>query len=408
MYDRPSYPGGPIINYNRLLPALADKCYEVHVLALYRDGYPNAKGIEKRGVKIHPHPFINDSREAVKWILQKAEEIQPDVYIPDVSTPGCFAGKWLRKSGIPVINSHRSDDENNWGRAIYFSDPDHDFTTDAIFAVNSYLLKSLKKKVSNPDLHTAVIPSGVIVPKIYSKQKNDHLSVVYAGRIIQQQKRISETLDIIISLAKLNNSLRFTLIGDGPEMSSCKHKVIRAGYNDRIAFKGLLLADEYRAELAKHDVIVLLSDYEGTPGSLMDGMAAGLIPICYNYQGADELVIQGETGFLVNDRNKAVMAAIQQLINNPELRKHLSVNARRHIIENFTIASAVKRWEILISKLLAQSVSMKKPFVMPRRIKLPPPIDMLVEYNVVKKPFLKKLRARLQLRTRLKRLFFLQ
>src|ERR1041384_8372963 len=114
LYDRPNYPGGPIINYLRLLPALVDRGYDVHALVLYFSDYPNAKVLKAKGVHICVAPYFADSRNAVKWILKKVEKIQPNIFIPDVSTSGCFAGKWVKASGIPVINSHRSDDDLNW------------------------------------------------------------------------------------------------------------------------------------------------------------------------------------------------------------------------------------------------------------------------------------------------------
>lgn len=385
LYDRPNYPGGPIINYLRLLPALVERGYDVHVLVLYHADYPNARALQKSGVQVHAAPFIADSRQAVRWILDQTEKNQPDIFIPDVSTPGCFAGKWIKSFGIPVINSHRSDDKNNWGKAIYFSDPKYGFESSAIFCVSNHLLRQLEQKVENLGLLTAVIPSGVPIPQYYSRQE-DPVSIVYVGRLIQRQKRVLDTVRVFIELASKFARITFTLIGDGPERKACEEAVARSGYAARFRFTGVLKDDTYKKELARHDIVVLLSEYEGVPGSLMDGMASGLIPVCYHYSGVEELVIDQQTGLLVNDRTDSVIHAVSTLISDPVLRKQMSFSARKHILEHFSLESTLNKWESLITTLMEKYNAQKTMFVAPQAIDLPPMNDLLQEHILQKEP----------------------
>jgi len=381
LYDRPNYPGGPIINYLRLLPLLVERGYDVHVLVLYHADYPNARILRSKGVSIYPTTFIVDSMKAVRWILRKAEKIQPDIFIPDVSTPGCFAGKWMKESGIPVVNSHRSDDDNNWGKAIYFSDPQYGFATSAIFCVSNYLLEKLTRKISNPDLVTMVIPSGVSIPNNYSLQKNG-LSIVYAGRLVQRQKRIRDVVHAFIVLAEKFKDMSFTFIGDGPDRGMCEEVVASSSFQDRMKFVGVLKDEAYKNELAKHDIVVLLSDYEGVPGSLMDSMASGLVPVCYSYPGVDDLVLDQVTGLIVKDRNASVIKAVSTLVENHELRRQISKNARRQIIERFSIEISTKKWESLFDILIEQRKNINHRFVFPSKINLPPANKLLPQHVI--------------------------
>lgn len=385
LYDRPNYPGGPIINYLRLLPMLVEQGYEVHVLVMYNSDFPNARELKRRGVHTHVTSFIVDSRKAVSWILKQVENIQPDVFVPDVSTPGCFAGKWVKASGIPVVNSHRSDDENNWGKAIYFSDEKYGFATSAIFCVSSYLLGQLEQKVRNPNLVTAVIPSGVPIPQNYSQQK-DPLSIVYVGRLIQKQKRIFDVVSVFTEMASKFEDVTFTFVGDGPDRKKCEDIIDRSGFKDRIEIMGMLKGDAYKKELARHDVVVLLSDYEGVPGSLMDSMASGLVPICYHYPGADELVIDGQTGFLVKDRQDSVIEIVSLLAADASLRRRISQHARQHIIEHFSMESSLIEWNKLIDALTSKFDSRNSLFTMPSEIDLPPMNDLLKEHIIERGP----------------------
>ncbi|MBK6647417.1 MAG: glycosyltransferase [Anaerolineales bacterium] len=384
LYDRPNYPGGPIINYLRVLPALVNRGYDVHVLVMYHLDCPNARSLQERKVITHNTPFIVDSKQAVKWILKQIEAIQPDVFIPDVSTPGCFAGKWVKAAGIPVINSHRSDDENNWGKALYFSDPGSEFVSSAIFCVSEYLRSQLETRVRNLDLLTAVIPSGVSIPVRYNLQDGS-VSVVYVGRLIQRQKRILDITRIFVDLAQRFAEVTFAFIGDGPDKKACEEIVSSSGYAHRFRFTGMLKDDIYKQELSKHNIVVLLSEYEGVPGSLMDSMASGLVPVCSRYPGIEELVLDGETGILVHDRKEAVVAAVSMLVLDPGLRKRISQNARRHIIEKFSLENTLDKWEDLIRFLVEQYREKKSIFVSPNDIELPSMNDVLKEH-IMKKP----------------------
>jgi glycosyltransferase involved in cell wall biosynthesis/SAM-dependent methyltransferase len=406
LYDRPNYPGGPIINYTRILPALVQRGYDVHVLVLYWEDYPNAREMEAKGIHIHVTPFIIDSRQAVKWILEQVEKIQPDVFIPDVSTPGCFAGKWIKKSGIPVINSHRGPDDNNWGKAIYFSDPIYGYDTSAIFCVSNFLLVQLNQKIKNPDLITAVISSGVPIPNTFSQQR-DPVSIVYIGRINQKPKRVIEITNVFVELAKRFDDVTFTFVGDGPDKPRCQEIVANSGYGNRFTFSGMLKGDVYKEELARHDIVVLLSDYEGMPGSLMDSMASGLVPVCYQYPGSEELVIHGQTGLLVKDRNRSLIEAVSTIIVDSHLRKRMSQNARQHIIDHYSVEASIEKWEALLNLLSETQTIDKTYFVAPKKIDLPPMNDLLKEHRIVSEPSLvQRLRSKLRLRTRIKSFLF--
>ena len=405
MYDRPNYPGGPIINYTRILPILVKQGYDVHALVLYWDDYPNARQISEQQVHIIPKKFSIYTKEDVHWMLQKAAIIQPDIFIPDVSTPGCFAAYWLQKSGIPCINSHRSDDELNWGKALYFSDAANKFNVNAIFCVSDYLRKELWAKIDKPNIHSKVIPSGVNISEHYSKQLSETLKIVYAGRLVQKQKRIVETIQVLVKIVDKFPNISVTFIGDGPDRDKCQEIVAASNNQKRFIFTGKLEGETYKNELAKNDVIFLLSDYEGVPGSIMDGMSCGLIPVCYNYSGVDELVDDKVNGFIVNDREQSIFEVVQFLILKPEERIKLSNAARQKIINGFSVEYTISQWKVFFDELIAFNGKSKK-FKAPNRIKLPKKNNLLLEYlEEPKKVPLANIRYKLKIRTRIKSIF---
>lgn len=403
MYDKPSHPSGPIVNFRRILPKLVEKGYQVSLISFYMGGdYVNARYLEEFGVAIYPFPYTVPLKEKVRTILKVTEKIQPDVFIPDVSTAGCFAAKWMKPFGIPSVNSHRSDDENNWSKAVYFSDDKNGFTTSGIFCVSHFLLNELKNRVNELNVVTKVIPSGVILPEYISDQSADVLKIVYAGRMVQEQKRIRETLALAVELCKVNDQLEFTFIGDGPMLDECKETVREHKLDGKISFTGVLMGEEYKQKIAEHHVVLLLSDYEGIPGAVMDGMSCGLIPIVNNYEGAADLVSDGQDGFLVERKINEIQEILDRLLSDKALRLKLGATARIKISEQFSIDFAVSKWEELIAELTSKYE--KTNFIAPSSIVLPKNTS-LGEFTLDKQySVMFKLRSRLRLRDRYRNL----
>ena len=84
-YDRDSYSGGPAINAVRILSEFHKQGHEVHALVPYYEDYPNAKELIKAGVSCHTVPKQKYTVDEVKWYSKKLEEIQPDIFVPNIS-----------------------------------------------------------------------------------------------------------------------------------------------------------------------------------------------------------------------------------------------------------------------------------------------------------------------------------
>jgi glycosyltransferase involved in cell wall biosynthesis len=78
---------------------------------------------------------------------------------------------------------------------------------------------------------------------------------------------------------------------------------------------------------------------EGLPKSALEAMAAGRPLVASDIPGCREAVIDGETGFLVPARDPAALAAaLQRLIEDPELRGRMGAAARAHAVAHFSDA----------------------------------------------------------------------
>jgi len=93
------------------------------------------------------------------------------------------------------------------------------------------------------------------------------------------------------------------------------------------------------------NILLITSRYEGFSLSLIEGMSQGLIPITFPVGVAPEIIRDGENGFLVNSIYEAE-EKIKLLLNDAELRKTLSKNARNTTIQFKSEVLALKMLEL--------------------------------------------------------------
>lgn len=375
-YDLPGYFGGPIVNARRLLPELRRRGHAVHALILYRGaGSPSAALLRRQGVIVDTAPFHPWTEDRIDWLLDCLVRIQPDVFVPNLSVAGWFAARWARAAGIPTVAAYRSDDALHAAMVDTFVLGEPCWAVSGMVSVNQ---AACEKVAASKPAHTRLctIPSGVPVPtKAADQRAGNELRIIYVGRLVQEQKRILDTIDALAMALEILPGATATLIGHGRNRSdeaAVDCRIDERGMSNRIIRMGTVEPDCLHEVLIQFHVLVLLSDYEGTPGSVMDGMACGLVPVCLDIPGGvRELVKHKQTGLLVTDRKEAFVSAIKRLASDTALREHLGANARAHVGKGYSLAVAADRWEIFFEKLLSDSRP-RRPVAKPKRYELPP------------------------------------
>jgi glycosyltransferase involved in cell wall biosynthesis len=141
------------------------------------------------------------------------------------------------------------------------------------------------------------------------------------------------------------------LVGDGELREAVQHQVRALGIESRVRFLGVRsdIPDLLRAA----DVFVFPSRWEGNPLSVMEAMAAGLPVIATAVGGVPELVEEGASGILVpNEDLHGLVAAMQRMAQNPDLREQMGHAARCRAVERFDIRQTVRAYEALYEELL--------------------------------------------------------
>ncbi|HEC35634.1 MAG TPA: glycosyltransferase [Anaerolineae bacterium] len=160
--------------------------------------------------------------------------------------------------------------------------------------------------------------------------------------------RSSKGHEVLLDAAHLleREGLQFLLwlVGDGDLRPVMEAKAEALGLSQVVRFLGR------RADvpeiLADADIFVLASHWEGMPGAIMEAMASGLPVVATCVGGVPELVVDGETGFLVPPGDvQALAAALRRLLDEPELRRRLGHVGHQRITTHFRLEDKVREQE---------------------------------------------------------------
>jgi glycosyltransferase involved in cell wall biosynthesis/SAM-dependent methyltransferase len=374
-YDRPDYHGGPIVNARRLLPELQSRGHDVHALIFYQNCHaPTADYLQEHDVTVHTQEWLLYTEQHIDWILKVLMEIQPDIFVPNLSVAGWFAARWAREAGIPTIAAHRSDDAYHWNMVDEFVCGREEWAVSGLVCVSQYIYSQVRRR--HPQFtKLRVIPSGVPLPGSIAKQSQGPLRIVYIGRLDQKQKRVYDLIDALAGVMQKLPESSATLFGRAADPSAqlkINQKILHLGLANRIQCAGSITPEKLHKKLLSFHVLVLLSDYEGTPGAVMDGMSCGLVPVCLNIPGGvQELVQHEKTGLLVDNRKTSFIDAMSRLNEDVPFRQRLAKNARAHIEKNFSLSNTSDRWEQFFDALV-QDVSQNQMINYPKRFNLPP------------------------------------
>jgi len=381
-YDRPNYCAGPRVNARRLLPELAKRGHKVTALIGYWTSCPSKKFLEERGVAVRAVKWPGLVESQVQWLYGQLASIDPDIFVPNISVSGCYAARYIREAGRPTIATQRSVDEFNSGMAERFCKIGDEWAVSALVCVSDALAHTARQSQPGRTIVTT-IPSGVPLPGKTADQSGA-VRLVFAGRLEQPAKRISELIAAIIEPMKRHPLLTAKIVGDGSQRIAIEKQIAESGYADRFRVTGFVPPEKLHDEILDGNVSVLLSDFEGLPGGVMDTMVCGLVPVCLDIPGGlRELVIHEETGLLVTDREQSFQNAISRLAQDIELRRRLSANARKHIEDGFSLKVAADRWEQLFSDLLADA-GPRRPIRFPSKPVLPIPYPGIAREDIRK------------------------
>jgi len=163
-------------------------------------------------------------------------------------------------------------------------------------------------------------------------------------------KRVDRFLRIACQLAD-RADVHFLIVGDGELRQRLRASPEARALADRVTWAGFRadMPDIYFAS----DVVVLTSDNEGTPVSLIEALAAGVPVVSSRVGGVPSVVRDGQTGLTeaAQDEDR-LRRAVGRLLDQPELATRLASQGREHALAHFSIDTLVSRTDRLYRELL--------------------------------------------------------
>ena len=234
--------------------------------------------------------------------------------------------------------------------------------SDAIVAVSDSQRKELTEvyKIA-PAEKVFTVPLGFNLDKFSIDQENkrnifrakygfaqSELLIGIIGRLvpIKNHEMFLEVAAIIKDRKDKNTNVRFVIIGDGESRAalkikaaelqlSCSYYITRPKEQTDIVITSWETAIDQA--LAGLDIIVLTSNNEGTPVSLIEAQAALKPVVTTNVGGVEDIVIHGQTGFITAVGDTVNFADyVQQLIDDPALRNSLGKSGHDNVIKRYS------------------------------------------------------------------------
>ncbi len=164
-----------------------------------------------------------------------------------------------------------------------------------------------------------------------------------------------QLLDAAPEIVQRHPNVRFLLIGDGLLYEHLRSRAREAGILDNFVFAGLIPRERIPEMIAVMDVVVHTSLREGLARVLPQALAMGKPCVSFDLDGAPEVVIPGETGFLVKPGDVRELAdAISELLANPQLRARMGEAGRHRVDPAFRAETMVEQIASVYQSLLSR------------------------------------------------------
>lgn len=178
-----------------------------------------------------------------------------------------------------------------------------------------------------------------------------HATIGFVGRLVANKR-----VDRLIDLVAADSRLAAVVIGDGPLAAPLRVQATTIGVGDRVHFAGSVSTDHKWRLLEACDALALLSDNDPVKGSiegfgiaLLEGIAAGCLPVTSGTGGMVDIVTQPDGNGIVLPLEGAVVrqaAELADLLDDDGRTAAIVDRARQRLADSFT-------WERVVAQLVA-------------------------------------------------------
>lgn len=237
-----------------------------------------------------------------------------------------------------------------------------------IYPIITPLLKAIWKKASfrsvcskdlqmlarqaDADSEFLYIPNGVETERFapIDRPANPKIKILFIGRLIPRKgfDRVVRALPKVREL--VNVPFEVEVVGTGKYREELDVLGEQLGVSDLIRYVGMVPYDQLEKSYQYADIFVLTSLSEGMPSVILEAMGCGLPVLASNVGGNNEIVHEGENGFLITgDDIDDLAVKLARLVNDAQLRVAMGAKSRQYALE-YDWKNIMNMYNELISK----------------------------------------------------------
>jgi glycosyltransferase involved in cell wall biosynthesis len=358
--------GGGEVRYGLLARELARRGHEVTWLSMRQRQSPDEELIE--GVRhLHRGPRIKNppSRPLLAmlrfmltafWhvLTHRYDVVDCQTYAPLPAVwLGCLLSRQKMVATIHDVSRSGSGHDGQWmtnrfRRLVGLAETAlYRIPYRRIIAVSQSTADALVRRWGVPASRVHVVPNGIELPPepAAGVAPPRDIDLIYAGRFVPT-KNVGDLIDIVARLHAAGSVSRVALAGEGPLWDEMVAKARAAGLADVIELTGRKGNAEVLDLLRRGKVFFHASSREGFPVVMVEAMACGLPVVAYRIPGVVDVIDEGVTGVLVNERDTAAhAAACRRLLEDAAERERLAAAGRQRVVESLTLATMTDRVE---------------------------------------------------------------
>jgi len=269
-----------------------------------------------------------------------------DVVLAEYGHIGTLIYRSCKRLGIPLVVHFHGNDASHRPTLELLKTEYSEMMAYASSIISVSHAMTVRLQNLGADLSKIVYNCYGIDTKLFneSEKKWDAPTFVAVGRFVEK-KAPHLTIAAFAMAKKDHPSIRLIMIGDGPLLEICRQFVKAAHLTDSVDFAGIKTPEEVAGIVAgalafvQHSVIAGDGGAEGTPLAILEAGACGVPVISTRHEGIKDVVVENETGILVNEYDIEGMAtAMGYLAANRSVAQEMGKQARTHISNNFQLS----------------------------------------------------------------------
>ena len=214
--------------------------------------------------------------------------------------------------------------------------------SDVLIAISEDVRRNMLAMGFGDQTQHRVIPNGIDMdrfdPHLHFPRPKQLIGRPILGYIgsLTSEKGVDVLLRAMPAVVEHFPDVQLCVVGDGPLGLELREEAVRLGLAERVCFAGATL--DVRPWLAAFEMLILPSRSEGMGRVLIEAMAMATAVVAARVGGVAEVVIDGETGLLVQSANSEELARVTiETLAAPVRRRELAASGRRAVAERYSL-----------------------------------------------------------------------